>query len=269
MSLVDRDSDARLTGDAIFELLEQNKDMYERVVFAVDAPLQAKHRHNLPVRQSLPVKGSVERRACDEVLSRSRIAMDKEAGGARGWHPNIQPGAPVAPRINALINRLKPDFEIWTPEKAGSDKLVIECFPAEAIWAANRLGWFGGDSSAEQIKSYKKQKGKLLNESQVVELVKKVLGPFEKVYEIGLWRNLVDQLLESILDDEQWKKDGMYPGGKMLDDVVDTMLCLAVAIAYSNGTAHLWFDEEVPDDGHIIGPGRSDVGQSSKVESEC
>ena len=73
MSLVDRDSDARLTGDAIFELLEQNKDMYERVVFAVDAPLQAKHRHNLPVRQSLPVKGSVERRACDEVLSLSLI----------------------------------------------------------------------------------------------------------------------------------------------------------------------------------------------------
>ena len=98
---------------------------------------------------------------------------------------------------------LKPDFEIRTPERAGSDKLVIECFPVEAIRAANRLGWFGGDSSAEQIKSYKKQKGKLLNESQVVELVKKVLGPFEKVYEIGLWRKLVDQLLESILDDEQ------------------------------------------------------------------
>ena len=55
----------------------------------------------------------------------------------------------------------------------------------------------------------------------------------------------------------------------MLDDVVDTMLCLAVAIAYSNGIAHLWFDEEFPDDGHIIGPGRSDVGQSSNVESEC
>ena len=73
---------------------------------------------------------------------------------------------------------LKPDFEIRTPERAGSDKLVMECFPADAVRAANRLGWFGGDSSAEQIKSYKKQKGKLLNESQVVELVKKVLGPF-------------------------------------------------------------------------------------------
>ena len=87
----------------------------------------------------------------------------------------------------------------------------------------------------------------------------------KKFYEIGLWRNLVDQLLESILDDEQWKKDGMYPGGKMLDDVVDTMLCLAVAIACYNGTAHLWFDEEVPDDRHIIGPGRSDVGRVRKL----
>ena len=41
----------------------------------------------------------------------------------------------------------------------------------------------------------------------------------------------------------------------MLDDVVDSLICLATAISYSAGLAHVWQDLNQPLDGHIIGPG--------------
>ena len=95
----------------------------------------------------------------------------------------------------------------------------------------------------------------MLTEQEVVDLVTTVLSPFGQVYDEFAWDNLVDQLLERILQDKQWKTDELYPGGKMLDNVVDTMLCLSTAISYSVGNAHVWLDEPNPEDGHIIGPG--------------
>lgn len=41
----------------------------------------------------------------------------------------------------------------------------------------------------------------------------------------------------------------------MLDDVVDTLLCLLVARAHAAGHSHLWHDPDAPDDGHICGAG--------------
>ncbi|WP_144054830.1 hypothetical protein [Rhodopirellula europaea] len=72
--------------------------------------------------------------------------IDKAAGGAKGWQPNIQPGAPLAPRIEALIDGLPSQFKLWTPENSGEHKLAIECFPAEAIWAAKRMNYIHAKS---------------------------------------------------------------------------------------------------------------------------
>ena len=64
-------------------------------------------------------------------------------------------------------------------------------------------------------------------------------------------------MLAEILVDEEWRKGENYPGGKMLDDVVDSMLCLATAISYTSDNAHVWHDLKHPKDGHIIGPGNT------------
>lgn len=49
--------------------------------------------------------------------------------------------------------------------------------------------------------------------------------------------------------------DDCYRGGKLVDDAVDTMICLATALSYARGCAHVWQDPGRLDDGHIIGPG--------------
>ena len=66
---------------------------------------------------------------------------------------------------------------------------------------------------------------------------------------------MVQKLICLMLQRKDWGKDGNYRGGKLLDDVVDSAICLATALSYANGFAHVWYDPENPDDGHIIGPG--------------
>ena len=88
------------------------------------------------------------------------------------------------------------------------------------------------------IKSYKKQQGKLLSASNVENLVGDVLlSSFEQL--TGLPNHSPTN----------------YRGGTLFDDVVDSAVCLATALSYANGIAHVWQDPENPDDGHIIAPG--------------
>ncbi len=119
------------------------------------------------------------------------------------------------------------------------------------------MGWFPKDINVAQAKSYKKHKGQELSAQKVKELVEAALLPFAKVCKDEVWKNdVVEIVLEKILADPVWMRNGFYAGGKMLDDVVDSMICLATAISYTAGNAHVWLDPDRPDDGHIIGPGR-------------
>lgn len=256
--LLNRDRDAKITSaklQQVFNGLGQGR----RILLAIDAPLQASMR-DLPVRAPVPTKGSVQRRACENTLSCKREKIDKAFGGANGWHPNIQPGAPLAPRVQALLDGLSGTLTVWTPDAAHEPRIAIECFPAEAIWAAKRLDWFPQGVTAEMAKAYKKQKGKQLSVQEVRDIVEGILCPFGQVCEGSQWQDrVVRPLLEYILADSGWRKLENYPGGKMLDDVVDSMICLATAVSYASGNAHVWHDRSVPDDGHIIGPGNMNV----------
>lgn len=49
-------------------------------------------------------------------------------------------------------------------------------------------------------------------------------------------------------------------GGKFLDDVISTMICLATSFCYVHGIAHVWYDPHQAGDGHIIGPGFENNG---------
>lgn len=44
-------------------------------------------------------------------------------------------------------------------------------------------------------------------------------------------------------------------GGKLFDDVIDSVNCVFTAIAFRHDAAHVWLGAD-PQDGHIIGPGR-------------
>ena len=257
VKLRDRDPTASQLIDAIRELLE-NHSTVGRVLFALDAPVQAIRDPNLPERASQPPKGTIEQRACEKYLGRYRQAIDKEAGGADNWHPNIQSGAPLAPRVKNLLAGLRRlGFALWTRATADAPKLVIECFPAEAIWAMKRLDRFDPLFTASRVKCYKDQGGSLLTRAQVEDLTRTVLDAFsEDTGNSKLWDAVVGHALTWMYSDLTWRaRNDRFHGGKLLDDVVDSMICLATALSYAHDQAHLWQDPDHTDDGHIIGPG--------------
>jgi len=257
IALVDRDPQAVLLLQALTDLLRRY-DTTTRIILALDAPVQTAPRPHLLPRIALPTKGTVVRRASENHFSRHRQRIDKIAGGSAGWQPNIQPGAPLAPRVISLLQGLQQQgISLWTLGNQHDNRLLLECFPAEAIWAMKRLGQYHAKLSAEEVKSYKKQQGKALTANDVRSLVHAALDAFAaSTGQPMLWESLLESALTWMLADETWQtKPGLYRGGKLLDDVVDTMICLATAMSYALGHAHVWRDPAHADDGHIIGPG--------------
>lgn len=119
-----------------------------------------------------------------------------------------------------------------------------------------RMGHYPNDMTSKRAKAYKKQKGNRLTAEQVRNLVHDALDAFGGAC-VGneQWRGLIDAANAWLINDPTWITNGLYRGGKLLDDVVDTMICLSTSLGYVRQCAHAWFDPEHPDDGHIIGPG--------------
>jgi len=260
--LINRDPEAVRLLRAITKVLQSHRDV-GRIVFALDAPIQAAPRQHLPAREPKPDKGEIERRACEDVLSEKRRSIDRAAGGANGWHPNIQPGAPLAPRVKFLLAELiARGFSLWMPGASAGSRLAIECFPAEAIWATKRMGGFRAELTATHAKAYKQQERIRLTREQLERLVHDALDAFATSSgDANLWSRLVADALTWMIADQTWQTNGIYRGGKLLDDVVDTMICLATSLSYAKHGAHVWYDPQHPDDGHIIGPGHQDGGR--------
>jgi hypothetical protein len=152
-------------------------------------------------------------------------------------------------------------FKPWTPQDACADRLVIECFPAEAIWAAKRLGHYSKTITAAEVKAYKDQNKRQLSPEAVRYLFHRALDAFAVPSgDPGAWMDILSVGLSWLLADNDWKdrRSGLYRGGKLLDDVVDSMICLATSVSYVHGESHVWLDPDCTDDGHIIGPGRLD-----------
>ena len=262
-----RDPEAALTSAAILGIIGQHND--KRTILALDAPIQAVQRQNLPgFRPANPGPNKVQRRACEQILDRDRRAIDEDAGGANRWNPNIQPGAPLAKRVTCLLNILQGDekeFALWTRGNRAAKKLVIECFPAEAIWAAKRLGGYAQDITATYAKAYKHQHNVWLNAQQVKRLTHDALDGFAGPSgDPNHWNCMVKQAIDWMLKDPIWQRQinqvALYRGGKPFDDVVDTMICLATSLSCARQCAHVWQDPAAPDDGHIIGPGSQTGG---------
>lgn len=256
IALADRDPGAGLLLEAVTEIVATHPA--DRVVFAVDAPLQEAPGRDLPPRSPIPRKGEVARRRGENVFSADRQRIDRLRGGSGGWHPNLQPGAPVAPRVRALIEGLSPlGFLAWTPRDASHPRSLLECFPAETIWAGRVMGLYPASARVGAIKEYKSTAGRFLTDDEVADLVRRVASPLGSLAgDEREWPAIVDQAVAWMLGDPGWPREGgRHRGGKPLDDVVDTLLCLLVARAHAAGASHVWHDPEDPEDGHICTAG--------------
>ena len=250
VSLVGRDLDASITARAIGVCIDRYAAKVDRIVLGIDAPLLS--------TQVIPPGRERAWRASDRVLSDTRSAIDRFLGGSQGWHPTLQPGAPLAPRVASLVETLSNQhgFEVWKRANEQSARLAIEVFPSEAIWSLKRLGGYAEHQNADLIRSYKKLKGVALQEEEVRHLVQGVLSSVGTLigFEEG-WEMILESSLGWMLADPTWNQNGLYRGGKLLDDVIDSLLCLAAAISYAKGESHVYANHTHLDDGHIIGPG--------------
>ena len=248
--LIDRDPSADIISSAIEALVARNAAHVDRVVLAVDAPLQTS--------KILSVGQKKAWRGADRAFSRIRQAMDRQAGGSRGWQPTLQPGAPIPPRVNALTQQLMEDvgFSLWQPHLADSPRLMFETFPSGALWAFKRMGAYPDIDQGSELRRYKKLRGVSLSENDILDWLATLLGPAEPIIDCeGLWRGLVAQAAVWFLGTLKPNGEGPYRGGKSFDDLIDTLFCLASAMGYAKGRAHVFIDLEAFDDGHIIGPG--------------
>src|SRR5205823_1249353 len=141
-----------------------------------------------------------------------------------------------------------------TQADCAAERLVIECFPAEAIWAMKRLNRFEPALTAADVRWYKAQKGNTLSAQQVADLTRTVLNGFAADSgHPAAWNVLVEHAINWMCSDATWRNaPDQYRGGKLLDDVVESMICLATSLSYAHGRHHVWQDPTRPDDGHII-----------------
>ena len=220
------------------------------VVIALDAPIKALPR-NLPPRNKSQRAGEVERRQCD------REWANKVRNSPLGWrNANIQPGAPIPPRVVAivsLLNRL--GFVLYKdPNTRRSEKTLIECFPNEAIWSAGVLGYCDG-WSYPNMTTYKRM-GKIkaaMPTHLVKEFAHHTLKPCLQAANLPE-DNWFGAFWQWISQDENVVRNGKGVAGKCFDDAIDSMISLIVSASFVSRLAHVHVGED-SNDGHIIGPG--------------
>lgn len=249
------DADGRALVDTIGEVVSQSRA--SRVLLAIDAPLRARER-SLPPRQRAQEagqSGQLARRECDHVLA---AAMSEHPST---WRYNIQPGAPLAPRVAAVVKRLQVDlgFDLYADPvavAAAGPRLSFEAFPNETLWLAGIRGYHGALSSKE-VGAYKHSTDRSLPLHVFMSLVASALagvGPLVGVHP-WVWNGWVVDAVRFLASDPAWLDSaGVGRGGKLLDDAVDAVLCCAAAVSFAQGQAHVWMGAD-PTDGHIIGPG--------------
>ena len=99
------DADGGILCAALRRILDRHATC-DRVIIALDAPLEARDRPTQPPRRRTVAKNEragIERRQCERALQEFMGSLQDESG--RLWNKGltIQPGSPVPPRVGAII----------------------------------------------------------------------------------------------------------------------------------------------------------------------
>jgi hypothetical protein len=247
------DGDAGLLIGALeVELRRLEGDGASRVILAIDAPLATKQT-NLPPRpraadEDKPVG---QRRSCDTLFSQTKEAI----GGPWGRAAQIQPGAPLCPRVHRLVERLIRDlgFSLWdarTPPGASPTRTLIEIFPAEAIWSLGVSGLLGRNAP-DSIRLYKSLGGRHVTLNDALDWACRPLRGFVSLLSPGLdVATAVEKLAVWACADAL--PDETIVLTKRYDDLVDSGIAWLTALAFAHENYHVL---AAPDgDGHIVGP---------------
>ena len=252
------DPNADLLMEGILSVIGQN-DKVDQVVIALDMPVSANDDGMKPPKKAYKEgeKGG-EYRQCDIAWLRCKKSSQT------GWRSvNIMTGAPIAPRIKALLSHLEnANFDVFDTTSDVGNRIVFECFPNEILWSVGVLGLADGFTfkTLQLYKSIGKYKTPLPEEV------------FHNVWQLpitlalklaGLPASAIDTWQEAFA--EWLTRDGVFDAstkvgqtGKQFDDAIDSVLSLAAVVAFTEGRAHIHQGPD-PKDGHIIGPGISNA----------
>ncbi len=250
------DGDAGVLITEISTILDAHPNV-SQVVLAVDAPLLAMPRANLPERSRVSIAGTMERRQAEIALS-AGLAQDHTQ-----WKRlcAIQPGAPLCSRVECLVRGLgeRLEFGVYGDDANERPRKLIECFPGEALWSLGAQGHFG-TMSVDDAAAYKKQLPDLDWQPwpEVIRAVHNAFFGFRQVltHDRAAFDRWVGDLAPQLLGDPMiMHPDGhLARGGKPLDDMVESVMSFFVAVCFARGSAHIWTGNNAGD-GHIIGPG--------------
>jgi hypothetical protein len=249
------DASADLLVEALGKELRRLQDAgASRFLLAIDAPLTTT-QGSLPPRPRAAKEGETVGlpRSCDLLVNQTKRAL------AGPWQRavQIQPGAPLCPRVGRLVERITGDlgFTCWdgqTPLNALPERTLIEIFPAEAIWALGVGGFFNRDAP-DSIRLYKCLEGSHVTREDASAWASRPLNGF-----VPLLKGILDvaPAIETLVE---WACEDATPDGtlvltKRYDDLVDSGIAWLTALSFLHGDSHVFV---APDsDGHIVGPSK-------------
>jgi hypothetical protein len=242
---------------AIAATIRGRAGTFDRLVIALDAPLEANVRPDQPPRHRAVAKGvkagSKRRQSEDELQSFMR-GLDPATRAAWAADLKIQSGSPIPPRIAAIVGALgAAGYPPFRP--AAASDVVLEVFPSEAIFRLGVAGHYGALTSA-QVRSYKAKKPARLAADAAHEAASRPLLGFVPVLECGgVPRAVVAQWVSTLSDyacTVAGRDDGSVRKSKGFDDPIDSGIAFLTAAAFALGQFHAWGDGS---DGVIVGPG--------------
>lgn len=251
------DADGKLLLNAL-DVILQKLAPNTKCVLALDAPLEATVREGQPARVKTVAKGEKsgsKRRQCEHELwsFASGIATEQE----ENWLTDlkIQSGSPIPPRISRILEGLADrGFSVFAGEQERRNRLVIEVFPSEAIWALGVQGHYGSQCS-QDVRAYKRKKPTSLNPVEARLIAERPLLGFLGTMNSELAERAViwgKTLAQTACDVSMNKKTNRVQKGKGFDDPIDSGIALLTCVAFSTGQSHHWGDGT---DGVIVGPG--------------
>ena len=252
------DADGELVCAGRRAVIGRVEGAFDRVVVALDAPLEARHREGQPARKKAVrkgVKAGSERRQCEDELQAYKSALPKAERSAWSADLRIQAGSPIPPRIDAVVQRLSGLGYVPFRDTVAPTQLV-EVFPSEAICRLGLAGHYGSLSSAD-VRAYKKAKPRRLRVDEAREVAARPLLGFMPVLRSGGVEEVdLRSWIDSIVDfacTMAGRSDGMVRKSKGFDDPVDSGIAFLTAVCFGVGRFTAWGDGS---DGVIVGPGK-------------
>ena len=252
-----RDPNGSRLVEYLAALIEQDLAADMNVVIAIDAPLLARARPELPHRSKKPKKGELAFRDC-EVEAREVYRFSRP-----GWRlGGVQPGAPLPPRIELLRDALcaRLGLTIYrSPKAVSASRTLLETFPNDSVWGAGIVQPLPVPGSHEAATAYKRLKK--CSKTRPVEAVR-TLTAWAVVpvldasglthHEAVRW---TDSLWAWLSTENHFSlREGVVRIDKRFDDAVDSLLALAASVAFIEGRAHVHVADDATD-GHIVGVG--------------